>query len=284
MICIERCEMWKTKNEFLEMNGTLCEDDHVHNLLNALKNDRRQKIIEALSNHPHSIKGLQEYLKRKGYYHSRYTIASEYVEPLVKSGLVKKDGAKHKLTLYGQRFRNMLKRFNLKDSLPRHSRCYEEKLLKKLKDGPKTYAALDKSVTEKSLSRSLRRLVENGLVRKSKTPNHVFYFRTKKAPKKAFSPTEKKVYETIPEVGISAQELSKEVGINLRRTYKYLRRLRNRRLVFTRKRPKTYELTLPGREIANFLEETENLVLDASKAAAFLLEQSKRTTAPPNVI
>jgi len=281
MICIEQCEIWRTKNEFVEMNGMLCADDHVHNLLNAVKNDRRQKVMEALSERSHGIKGLQEYLKSKGYYHSQHTIASEYVEPLVKSGLVKRDGAKYRLTLYGQKFRVVFNKFNVENLLPPHSRCYEEIVLKKLKDEPKTYADLVESLTQKSLSRSLKRLIENGLVTKSKNPEYVFYFRTKKVPKKPFSPTEKKVYEAIPEAGISARELSKKVSINLRRIYKYLRRLRKKRLVFTRKRLRTYELTSSGMELANFLEETANLVLDASRASTFLLERSKQTTEAP---
>ena len=278
MICIKQCEIWRTKNEFLEMNGMLCADDYVHNLLNAVKNDRRQNVIEALSERPRSIKGLQEYLKSKGYYHSQHTIASAYVEPLVKVCLVKKDGNKHRLTLYGQKFLEVLNRFDVENPLPSHSRCYEEILLKKLKDRSKSYANLVESIGQKSLSRSLKRLIENGLVTKSKSLDYVFYFRTKKVPEKAFSPTEKKIYEAIPEVGISARDLSKKVGINLRRTYKYLRRLRKSRLVFSRKKPRTYELTPSGMELANFLEETANLVLDVSKASAFLLERFKQTT------
>jgi len=281
MTCVERCEIWRAKNEFLEMNGMLCADDHVHNLLNAVKNDRRQKVVEALSERPRSIKGLQEFLKSKGYYHSQHIIASEYVEPLTEAGLVKRDDAKYRLTLYGQKFRDVSNRFNVENPLPPHSRCYEETVLKKLKDGPKTYADLVESRTQKSLSRPLKRLTENGLITKSKTPNYVFYFRTKKVPKKPFSPTEKKIYEIVPEVGISVRELSKKIGINLRRTYKYLRRLRKRRLVFTRKKPRTYKLTPSGKELANFIEETTNLVLDASKASAYLLERSKQTTETP---
>jgi predicted transcriptional regulator len=281
MICVERCEIWRAKNEFLEINGMLCADDHVHDLLNAAKNDRRQKVIEALSECPRGIKGLQEYLKSEGYYHSQHTIDSEYVEPLMKAGIVKRDDGKYRLTLYGQKFRDILNRFNFENPLPPHSRCYEEIVLKKMKKGPKTYANLVDSLTHRSLSRSLKRLTEKGLVAKSKTPHYIFYFRTKKVPKKPFSPTEKKVYEAIPEVGTSARELSEKVGINLRRTYKYLRRLRKRRLVFTRKKQKTYELTPSGKELTNFLEETTNLVSDASKAAAFLLERSKQTTEPP---
>jgi len=280
MICFERCEIWKAKNEFLEMNGILRADEHVHDLLNAVKNDRRQKVIEALSERPRSLKGLQDYLKSKRYYHSQHTIASEYVEPLIEAGIAKRDGAKYRLTLYGQKFRDVLNRFDVENLLPPHSRCYEEIVLKKLKDGPKDYANLVDSLTQRSLSRSLKRLTENGLVAKSKVPDYVFYFRSKKVPKKPFSPTEKKIYEAISEAGTSARELSKKVGINLRRTYKYLRRLRKRRLVFTRKKPKTYELTPSGRELAHFLEETANLISDASKASAFLFERSKQITEP----
>ena len=56
MVCAERCELWRTKNELLEMNGTLCADDYMHSLLNAVKNDRRREVIDALSERPHSIK------------------------------------------------------------------------------------------------------------------------------------------------------------------------------------------------------------------------------------
>jgi predicted transcriptional regulator len=281
MTCVERCEIWRAKNECLEMNRVLCADDHVHDLLNAAKNVRRQKVIEALSERPCSIKGVQEYLKSKGYYHSQHTIASEYIEPLTKAGIVKRENVKYRLTLYGQKFREILKRFSYENPLPPHSRCYEEIVLKKLKDGPKTYAKLVDPLTQRSLSRSLKRLLEKGLVSKSKSPHYVFYFRTKKVPKKPFSPTEKKVYEAIPEAGTSPRALSEKIGINLRRTYKYLRRLRKRRLVFTRKKPKTYELTPSGTKLTNFLEEIVNLVSDASKASAFLLKRSKQTTEPP---
>ncbi len=281
MICIEQCEIWRAKNEFLEMNGTVCEKDHVNSLLNATKNDRRQKVMEALCGRPRSISGLQEYLKSGGYYHSQHTIANEYVKPLLDVGLVKKDGSTYRLTLYGQKFRDLLNRFNVKNQLPPHSSGYEELLVKKLKDGPKSYADLVESVAQKSLSRSLKRLRESGLIARSKSPNYIFYFKTKKTPRKPFSLTEKKVYEALPEAGISARKLSEEVGINLRRTYKYLRRLRKRRLVFTRKKPRTYELTRSGVELANFLEETANLVIDASKASAFLLERSNQRTDAP---
>ncbi len=239
--------------------------------------------MDALSERPHNIERLQEYLKDKGNYHSRRTIANTYVEPLIEAGLVRKDRAKYRLTLYGRRFRDVIDKFDVENSLPSHSRCYEEMVLRKLKDEPKTYEDLVGPVPRDSLSRTIQRLTEEGLVIKSKSSDYVFYFRTKKNPQKKFSPTEKKVYEAISEVGASARELSEEVGINLRRTYKYLRRLKRRRLVFRRKKPRTYELTSSGREVANFLEETANLILDASRASAFLLERARETIAAPGL-
>ncbi len=283
MFCVERCEVWRTKREFLELNGTLCADDYMPNLLNALKNDRRQEVIEALSERPRSLKEIQEHLKGKDHHHSRSTIASTYVEPLVNVGLVQEKDSKYRLTLYGRRFKDMLSNFNVEDSLPPHSRCYEENVLRKLKDGPKNHSDLAEFVPENSLSRTLQRLKERGLVRKSESPCYVFYFRTKKVPKRKFSPTEKRVYEAIPEIGVSAPELSEKGGINLRRTYKYLRRLRRRRLVFTRKRPGTYELTPSGREVADFLEEAMDLALDASRASTLLHERCEQIMATPIV-
>ena len=281
MRCIERCEIWKTKNEFIKTNPMFCKDDHIHNLLNAAKNSRRKNIMDALYELPRGTKGLQEFLKTKGYRHSQRTIASQYVEPLMKTGLVESDGERYRLTLYGKKFHDILGRFNAESLLPPHSNCYEEIILKKLRENPKTYKDLAESLTQKSLSRSLKRLIENGLVSKSKTPEYIFYFRTKKVPKKPFSPTEKRVYNSIPDVGASARKLSWKVGISIRRIYKYLRRLRKRRLVFTRKKPRSYYLTPDGNRLAEFLEETAKLVIDASRASCYLLQRSGETVIIP---
>jgi DNA-binding HxlR family transcriptional regulator len=282
--CVERCEIWRTKNEFLEMNGIFARDEHIHNLLNAVKNNRRKTVMDALYERPRGTKGLQEYLKNNGYHHSQRTIANEYVEPLIEAGLVKRERSKYHLTLYGIKFHQLLSKYNIENPLPPHSRCYEEIVLKKLMEGPKSYTELSESLTQKSLSRTLKRLLETGLITRSPTLAYVFYFRTKKMPKKPFSPTEKKVYENIPDLGTSARQLSNSVGINIRRTYKYLRKLRKRRLVFTRKKPRTYKLTSNGTKLADFLEETVKLALDASKASDSLLQHSKETLHPPQKV
>lgn len=273
--CVERCKIWRTKNEFIEINKIISRDEHIHNLLNVIKNSRRKKVIEALSKRPQGTKGLQEYLKNKGYHHSQRTINIEYVEPLIETGLVKRDGTKYHLTLYGTKLGQILDKFKIENPLPPHSRCYEEIVLKKLKEEPKSYAQLSESLTQKSLSRTLKRLLETGLITRNATLEYIFYFKTKKVPKAPFSPTEKRVYESIPDTGISARQLSNIVGISIRRIYKYLRKLRRRRLVFTRKKPRTYKLTYNGTKLAAFLEETAKLVLDASKASQYMIQRPK---------
>jgi len=265
MICIQKCEIWKAKNELLKINKILRESNHPCELFNAVKNKRRLKIIDALSERTYSIRELQEYLKKNGYYHSQRTITNEYLKPLLKVGLVKKYGSRYSSTLYGRKFHDILSKFNDEKMLPTHSQCYEESILMHLTDEPKSYDELAELVTHKSLSRTLKRLREVGLITKNRSSDYVFYFKTKKEPNVTFSPTEKRVYEAIPETGISARALSKEAGISIRRTYKYLRRLTKKRLVFTRKRPRTYELTSSGREIATCLEEMAKLVSTVSQ-------------------
>jgi sugar-specific transcriptional regulator TrmB len=82
------------------------------------------------------------------------------------------------------------------------------------------------------------------------------------------------MFRAIPGTGISARALSREIGINLRRTYKYLRRLRSKGLVFALKVPRTYELTQKETETASFLEEVTGLAVMSLKAPLLRLKQS----------
>jgi predicted transcriptional regulator len=89
--------------------------------------------------------------------------------------------------------------------------------------------------------------------------HYVFYHRAKGRPKMRLSPTEKRVFDAIPQIGIPAHSLPGIVGINLRRTYKYLRKLREKKLVFALKTKRTYELTAQGREILKIIDQIEKL-------------------------
>jgi len=261
MNCIEQCEIWKMKNEFLKIGEILGQSHHLSELFNAIKNVRRLKILDIVSALPCDIKELQKRLKSNGYYHSCRTI-TEYLEPLLQIGLVKKEGNRYISTLYGRKINTMLKGFNLENALPKHSSCYEESVLRELLHGAKVYEELAKSVP--SLPRVIRRLQEEGLITKKQSVDHVFYFQTKRNFNGKLSPTERRVLNAILETGVSARKLSKMVGITLRRTYKYLRRLGDKRLVFTENMPLTYELTESGRKVASFLDNLARFISAAS--------------------
>lgn len=100
-----------------------------------------------------------------------------------------------------------------------------------------------------------------GLIETPKERDYIFFLKSKRDPnKETFSSTERKVYDNISEEGISAKKLAEKTGISLRRTYKYLRGLKGKKLVFTRKTPKAYSLTDKGAKLASLLQELQNLV------------------------
>jgi sugar-specific transcriptional regulator TrmB len=118
----------------------------------------------------------------------------------------------------------------------------------------------------------------------TKENDYVFFFQTKRDSRKAeFSPTEERIYQNIPEDGISARGLSDKTRISLRRTYKYLRRLKGKKLVFTRKRPKIYALTTEGVQLASMLRKLHDLTLEAFKLATQTVNKDEKHVTPiPN--
>jgi predicted transcriptional regulator len=270
MICVTRCSIWKLKNEIRELDRTMKNPNFVTNLLNTLKNKRRLQILEILLNGRYSAVRLQQELKKLGYYHSRHTIAQEYVNPLIEVGLVQENHSKYHATVFGCKFNELMKDFSeIEQLLPPHSECYEEKTIRTLFESPKTYEELKFLIPTESLSRVLKRLNVTNLITKNDGNNYVFYFKTKRnSQQEKLSPTEKRVYRNIPEEGITAKELASKTNISLRRTYKYLRKLRGKKLTFKRKRPKTYALTKEGTQVARLLEEMHILLIDFAQASA----------------
>lgn len=262
MVCVERCDVWRVKHEIFEIRRVVSKSNHVRQLLNALKNKRRWKILDALCERSHSLKELQLALRESGFHHSGQTIIEAYLEPMIKVGLIREDGVRFKVTFYGRKIHDILTERNYLSLLPVNSCCYEEVVLKELSK-PKTFNELAAHVPQKSLSRVLMRLKARGLLIKSPRTDYVFYHRVKDKPKMEFSPTEKRVFDAIPQAGIPVRQLSRVVGINLRRTFKYLGRLKEKKLVFSLKVQRTYELTVQGREIVNKLDEIEKLALSS---------------------
>jgi len=247
------------------------------NLLNTLKNDRRLQILEIISEGCYSKARLQQRLKKRGYYHSQQTIAEEYLTPLLEVGLAGEDQNRYYATVFGCRLNDLMKGFSdVEKVLPPHSECYEETALGMLLDKPKTYEDFEGMIPAKSVARVLNRLQKAKLVETTNENDYIFYFQTKRDSNSTkFSPTEKRIYENISIEGISARKLTEKTSISLRRTYKYLRRLKGKKLVFTRKRPKSYVLTPKGLEIAKMLREIRNLTLETLATASHILNNNK---------
>jgi predicted transcriptional regulator len=278
--CVTRCNIWKLKNELRKLHGKMENANFIANLLNTLKNKRRLQILEILSNGRYSTVRLQQKLRKIGYYHSRRTIAEEYVTPLIEVGLAKENSNIYHATLFGCKLNELIKDFqDIVDLLPPHSECYEEKTIRALFESPKTYEEIQFLIPTESLSRVLQRLQKVNLITKENENSYTFYFKTKRKPQQEkLSPTEKRAYENIPENGITSQKLADKTNISLRRTYKYLRKLRGKKLVFKRKRPKTYALTKEGTQVAKLLEKMHVLLTEFAQASA------EFTTKPLEVI
>jgi predicted transcriptional regulator len=104
----------------------------------------------------------------------------------------------------------------------------------------------------------------------------VFFFRSRRDPnKETFSLTERKVYDSLPEEGISAKKLVEETELSLRRIYKYLRGLKGKKLVFTRKTPKTYSLTAKGEKLGSLLQELQDLVEETWNSSEQVVSNEK---------
>jgi predicted transcriptional regulator len=211
-----------------------------------------------------------------GYKHSQQTILEEYIAPLIEAGLIVQGQNPYNLTLFGCRVNDLVKDFPaLEEILPTHSECYEETALESLHDRPRTYEHMRKVVPVKSVGRVLSRLQKSTLVQTSKEKNYIFFFRTRRDTSlERLSPTENRVYQNIPDEGIYAGKLSNRSGISLRRTYKYVRKLKGKKLVFERKKPLTYSLTDRGVKVASMLKNLRNLITETQDATRRFLKDN----------
>jgi predicted transcriptional regulator len=259
MTCVERCETWQVKKELRRTNQVLAKSDHKLAVFNALKNERRLALLQALKKQAFTLEELQRKLKDSGYRHSQNTI-EEYLKKLQTAGLIQVKRKWFMLTLYGEKIHDAVVRFDFRGHLPTYSEGYEERVLRTLLQGVKTRAELSDMVPEKSLPRTLRRLLNRKLIMNNSPAARVFYFRTKRALSlEQLSPTQKKICQAIPADGASANELADAVGISLRRVYKYLRSLRGKKLVFRRTRSRRFALSQRGRQLAEFVDTVESI-------------------------
>jgi predicted transcriptional regulator len=260
--CISNCNVWKLRNELRRLCETMENPNFMKDLLNVLKNDTRLAILQTIAKGRYSVGKLQQELKKAGYLHSQDTLAEEYLRPLLNVGLAAESQDQFCATTFGGRLTELIGNLpEFADVLPAHSECYEENILRALLGGPKTFEEVEGFVPSKIVSRILKRLKTTGLIETPQERDYIFFFRSKRdQTKEALTATEGKVYGDIPDDGVSAQKLAAKTDLSLRRTYKYLRGLKGKKLIFTRKTPKTYGLTEKGERLAWILNELHKIV------------------------
>ena len=260
--CVTRCKVWKLKNELRKLRETMDNPNFMKDLFNVLKNETRLHILNAIVKGRYSVSQLQQELKKAGYCHSQETIVEEYVRPLMDVGLAAETRDEYYATIFGGRLTEVLEGFpEFVEVLPAHSECYEETLLSALIAGPKTFQEVEELISPKVASRVLKRLKTGELIETPEERDYVFFFRSKRDPnKETFFVTERVVYDSLPEEGISAKKLAEKTGLSMRRIYKYLRGLKGKKLVFTRKTPKSYGLTEKGERLALVLQGLQDLI------------------------
>ena len=260
--CISRCKTWKLKNELRILHKNIENPDFMKDLMNVLKNDTRLHILMMIAKGHYSVRKLQQELRKTGHSLSQDNIVEEYLRPLLEVGLAVEAQDQYHTTTFGGRLTELIEgSANLVNLLPAHSECYEETVLKALLSGPKTFEDINGFVSQRAVSRILKRLETVGLVETPKERAYIFFFRSKRDPAmEKFSSAESKVYNDIPDEGISAQKLAEKTGFAMRTIYKRLRGLKGKKLVFTRKMPKAYCLTAKGEKLASLLDALYTLV------------------------
>jgi predicted transcriptional regulator len=268
--CITSCNVYKLRSEFRRLCETMENPNFMKDLLNVLKNDTRLHILQAIANGHFTLGRLQQELKKAGHLHSQDTIAEEYLQPLLLLGLASENQDQFYATAFGGKLSELVENLpEFAKSLPAHSECYEENILKALLTGPRTFEEIEALVSSKIVSRILKRLKIVGLIETPEERDYIFFFKSKRDPtKENLSATENKVYSNIDDEGISAKKIAAKTNLSLRRTYKYLRGLKGKKLVFTRKTPKSYALTEAGERLAWLLNELHALVQETLSFSA----------------
>jgi predicted transcriptional regulator len=263
--CVTNCKVWKLKNELRRLHEAMSNPNFTKDLFNTLKNEKRLRILKAIMRGQCSITQIQQELKKTGCQYSQDTINEEYLSPLLEVGLASETQDRYQATTFGGRLTEMIEGFpEFVNVLPSSSECYEEVLLSALLPGPKTFEAVEAVISPSIVSRTLKRLKTAGLITTSEDRDYIFFFRSKRdSYKETLSPAQKRVYQSIPHSGISAKRLAEKTDLSVRLTYKYLRELKGKKLVFARKTPKVYLLTGKGEKLALMIRYLQNIVEEA---------------------
>jgi DNA-binding HxlR family transcriptional regulator len=260
--CLSGCRVYLLKNELRHLWEAMANPNYMKELFNVLKNKPRLHVMLAIVKGTYSLNQLQLELRRAGHDYRQDLLGEECLPLLLKVGLATRVRDNYHATMLAIGLAQVFDAFlEFADKLPTHSECYEEDLLQALLSGPKTFEDIEALVAPKNVSRTLKRLSLAGLIETPKERAYIFFFRTIRDPnKETLTTKEQKVCDSVGYEGISAGELAKETGLSLRRTYKYLRSLKGKKLVFMRRTPKAYDLTCKGKKLALVLKQLQQTV------------------------
>jgi DNA-binding MarR family transcriptional regulator len=181
---------------------------------------------------------------------------------LVEAELIGHTGGKYSTTTKATEILNEIGKRNFLLRFPANSSCFEELSLMAMKNGFRTFDDLGRLIDVSVLPRALSRLQKEDLIRSNRPKDYVQFYRVRVRLLGEATPTERRVFHAVSQDGISVKDLAKAVGINVRRTYKYLARLKKRGSVLQRNLPVTYELTPTGKIVADFIERIVTRILD----------------------
>jgi DNA-binding HxlR family transcriptional regulator len=275
--CLSGCRVYLLKSELRQLWEAMDNPNYLKELFNVLKNKARLHVMRVIVNGTWSLSQLQMELKKDGYNVCQEYLNEECLPPLVRIGLAARVRDNYHATTLGNRLTQLLINFTeFVENLPNHSECYEEALLQTLLSGPKTFEDIEVIIAPKNVSRTLNRLRSNGLIITPEARAYIFFFRTIRDPnKEKVTTTERKICTAVGYDGISAGKLSEDMGLSLRKTYKYLRRLKGKKLVFLRRTPKTYSLTCKGEKLALVLEKIQQAVEDTVNSSQSIMQDNQ---------
>jgi predicted transcriptional regulator len=272
--CIGRCQVYKLKNELRNLREAMGNPNYNKELFNVIKNKTRFLVLQTIVEGKCSIVHLQQILRKSGLIYSPQSFKEEYLLPLIRVGLAAEVSEEYFTTMFGGRLTELLECFaGFVGLLPARSECYEEVLLQALLTGPKMFEAIEALIPAKCTSRTLKRLRNSGLIVTPEERDYVFYFKTiRELSKETVSDAERRVYIAIQGDGSSAGKIAKDSGLSLRRTYKCIRALKGKKLIFLRITPKLYALTDKGEKLAFLLRDVAQIVEDTWNSSTQVMQ------------
>lgn len=252
VMCMELCQIWKLKRDYHDTLEAVAKKPSPINVLNTVKDEKRLKILGVLSEKPLSLKELEHE------FHNA-TLGGSHLKPLMDAGLIHEENNCYGITATGRNAYNILTQSSA-THIPLDCGEDEERILEALLSGPKTHDDLLRALPSITLTQSIEKLCQRGLVAQPDPEGEVLYYKTKRRPTRKLSETELKIFKALPKEGITIRDLSAKIGISEEELQRDLRILRFKRHAKRTEKVAFYELTSAGRDLAESLNVAYSLL------------------------